>query len=105
MNYAVTGSGANPANAADFGGTFAHRPGRFRGGPDHKTLTVNVSGDTAVEPDEGFTVTLSNASGGAQITTASAAGTIRNDDTALAIAATDAAKAEGNSGTRRSRSP
>ena len=34
-----------------------------------KTITVSVSGDTTAEPDEGFSVTLSNASGGAQIAT------------------------------------
>ena len=53
--------------------------------------------------DEGFTVSLSNASGGATISTADADGTIQNDDTppppTLAIAATDANKAEGDSGT------
>jgi Ca2+-binding RTX toxin-like protein len=44
-----------------------------------KVVTINVNGDTTVEPDEGFTVTLSNPVG-ATITTATALGTILNDD-------------------------
>ncbi|MCL4206380.1 MAG: hypothetical protein KJ000_28195, partial [Pirellulaceae bacterium] len=98
-NWAVTGSGANPANAADFGGTLPSGQVSFAAGETSKTVTVNVSGDTVVEQDEAFTVTLSGASGGATITTATASGTIRNDDIALAIAAADANKFEGNSGT------
>ncbi|NCR77880.1 MAG: hypothetical protein GPI92_20970 [Microcystis aeruginosa K13-06] len=43
-------------------------------------MTVNVQGDTTVEPNETFTVTLSNATNGATITTATATGTINNDD-------------------------
>ncbi|MEA5575243.1 Calx-beta domain-containing protein [Anabaena sp. UHCC 0451] len=43
--------------------------------------TVNVQGDTTVEADENFTVTLSNPTNGATITTATAIGTIQNDDT------------------------
>jgi hypothetical protein len=66
-----------------------------------KVVTINVNGDTTVESNEGFTVTLSSPVG-ATIATATAAGTINNDDSAaaptLAIAATDATKAEGNSG-------
>jgi hypothetical protein len=52
----------------------------FAAGETSKTLTIYVSGDLAIEADEGFTVTLSNASGNAQITTAAATGTIQNDD-------------------------
>jgi hypothetical protein len=98
VNWAVTGSGANPANAADFGGTLPSGTLSFAAGETSRTITVNVTGDTLVEPDEGFTVTLSGASGGATITTATANGTIRNDDPALSIAALDANKLEGNSG-------
>ncbi|MFM5957229.1 MAG: hypothetical protein ACKOQ2_08695, partial [Dolichospermum sp.] len=42
--------------------------------------TVDVQGDTTVEPNEDFTVTLSNPTNGATITTATAIGTIQNDD-------------------------
>jgi hypothetical protein len=100
VDYAVTGSGANPADAADFGGALPSGTVTFAVGETSQVITVDVSGDTAVEPDEGFTVTLSDASGPATITTAAASGTILNDDSiTLAIAATDAEKPEGDSGT------
>jgi hypothetical protein len=47
-----------------------------------KTITVEVAGDSQVESNEGFTVQLSNASGVAQITDGTAAGTILTDDIA-----------------------
>lgn len=68
-----------------------------------KAVTVNVAADSLKEGDEGFTVTLSRPSLGLQLGVASAQGTIRNDDPApppvLAIAAADAMKPEGDSGT------
>ncbi len=63
VDYGVTGSGTNPANAADFGGTFPSGSVSFADGEVTKTITINVSGDTVFEPDESFTVTLSNPSG------------------------------------------
>ncbi len=48
-------------------------------GDTRGTITVVVNGDTDFEPNETLTVTLSNASG-ATIATASATGTIFNDD-------------------------
>jgi hypothetical protein len=43
-------------------------------------VEVSVDGDTSYEPDETFTVTLSNLVGTASLTTDHATGTIRNDD-------------------------
>ena len=97
--YAVTGSGADAADATDFGGALPSGTVSFAAGETSKVLTIDVSGDADMEADEGFTVTLSNPSGGALITTASAQGTIENDDTELAISATDAVKPEGDAGT------
>ena len=48
------------------------------------TITVNVAGDTVVELDESFTVTLSSPTG-ATITTAAASSTILNDDTVVSL--------------------
>ena len=45
-----------------------------------KTITVSVTGDFVIEPDEIFTVNLSNATG-ATIADGQAVGAIRNDDT------------------------
>ena len=88
VNWAVTGSGANPANAADFAsGVLPSNTVNFAAGDTTpKVITVNVSGDTIAEPDEGFTVTLSGASAGTTIGAASASGTILTDDL-LSIAA------------------
>jgi hypothetical protein len=80
-SYAVTGNGANPATAADFtGGALPTGTVSFAAGETSKTIAVNVAGDTAMESSEGFTLTLSNPSAGAVIGTASATGTIVNDD-------------------------
>ncbi|MCA9248043.1 MAG: hypothetical protein KDA42_13035, partial [Planctomycetales bacterium] len=100
VDYAVTGSGGSPANAADFGGAFPSGTVNFADGQTSQTITVNVSGDTTIEPNEGFTVTLSNPTGMATIATATATGTIQNDDSAgqLSLVATDAMKLEGNAG-------
>ncbi|WP_375327632.1 ELWxxDGT repeat protein [Microcystis sp. BLCC-F210] len=81
VDWAVTGSGSNPANATDFvGGLLPSGTVSFATGETSQVITVNVQGDTTVEPDENFTVTLSNATNGATITTATAIGTINNDD-------------------------
>jgi ELWxxDGT repeat protein len=104
VDWAVTGSGSNPANATDFvGGVLPSGSVSFATGETSKVITVDVQGDTTVELNENFTVTLSNATNGATITTATATGTIQNDDVAiptLAIAATSASQTEGNSGSK-----
>ncbi len=100
-NWIVAGSGANPANAADFtGGVLPSGTISFAPGETSTVITVDVAGDSAIETDEGFSVTLS-APTGATVTTAEAAAVIRNDDTqpaTLALAATAADKAEGDAG-------
>ncbi|WP_366861914.1 Ig-like domain-containing protein [Azospirillum brasilense] len=73
-------AGATP-DAADFGGTMPSGTVSFADGEATKTITILVSGDTDIEPDETFTVTLSNPSVTATaIETASASGIIRNED-------------------------
>ena len=75
VNYAVTGSGANPANAEDFS-TAAFPSGTISFAPSEtsKTITIGVRGDSSTEPNESFTVTLSN------IERSSAVGKIFEDD-------------------------
>src|SRR5205814_419313 len=51
----------------------------FAPGETTKSITVNVSGDTTVEADEAFTLTLSSPTN-ATLATATATGTIINDD-------------------------
>ncbi len=84
VNWAVTGSGSNPANATDFvGSVLPSGTVSFAAGETSKVITVDVQGDTTVELNENFTVTLSNATNGATITTATATGAIQNDDTSV----------------------
>ncbi|TWA79619.1 hemolysin type calcium-binding protein [Azospirillum brasilense] len=78
---ASDGPGGATLDAADFGGTLPSGTVSFADGETTKTITILVSGDTDIEPDETFTVTLSNPSVTATaIETASASGTIRNED-------------------------
>ena len=71
----------------------------FADGDSSATISVDISGDTDIEPNEGFVVTLFNPSVAANIATPSALGNIRNDDASVEIAATDAVRVEGDSGT------
>jgi Ca2+-binding RTX toxin-like protein len=100
VNWVVTGTGTNPANVTDFSGTFPSGTVTFAANQTSKVITVNVRGDSTIEPDENFIVTLSNPTNGGVITTATATGTIQKDDTALAIAPTNAVQTEGNSGNK-----
>jgi uncharacterized repeat protein (TIGR01451 family) len=88
MNYAVSGAAVD---AADFGGTLPSGVFTIPDTQASAVLTINVSQDSTVEPDELFTVTLSSPGGGYAITTATASSTITNDDFAadLAITVTD----------------
>jgi hypothetical protein len=80
VNWAVTGSGGNPANAADFaGGVLPSGTLNYASGDTTQTITVQVAGDVTVETDETFTVTLSSPTG-ATLGTATAVGTITNED-------------------------
>ncbi len=101
VNYAVSGSAVD---GVDFGGALPTGTVNFATGDSSKTISILVSGDTTVEPNESFAVTISNPTNGATISTSSASGTIQNDDNnqptiTLAIAATNAVQNEGNSGT------
>ncbi len=77
VNYALTSS---QADANDFVGGLPAGTLNFAAGETSKTITILVAGDLAIESDESFTLSLANASSGAEITTGTAVGTIRNDD-------------------------
>ncbi|MFO1160427.1 MAG: Calx-beta domain-containing protein [Reyranellaceae bacterium] len=98
VDWTVAGAGAHAADVIDFGGSLPSGSVTFGAGQTSKTVTVLVSGDATVEPDEGFKVVLSNASAGLTVGTAAATGTILNDDATLAVAALAASKAEGDAG-------
>jgi hypothetical protein len=71
----------------------------FAAGVNSQTISVVVNGDTKVEPNETYNVTLSGATNGATITHAQATGTIVNDDAAGSLSIGDATVTEGNNGT------
>ena len=52
----------------------------FAAGDTTKTITIDIVEDTVEEPHETFTIVLSNATQGADITDSEATGTITNDD-------------------------
>ncbi len=62
-------------------------------GANSTTVTVSVNGDTTLEPDENFTVSISNVSNGRVGATPTATGTIQNDDTA-SVSIADASEGE-----------
>ena len=67
----------------------------FAAGETSKTVTVTTDEDTTDEDNETFTLTLSNASN-AEISDATATGTIVNDDTPPVLSVADATAAEGS---------
>ncbi|MEO8353626.1 MAG: Calx-beta domain-containing protein, partial [Chthoniobacteraceae bacterium] len=73
----------------------------FNPGETSKVISVEVHGDTAIEPNETFNVSLSNPSN-AIIKTGTATGTILNDDAAppVVVSIGNGAGIEGNSGTK-----
>jgi hypothetical protein len=90
--------GAN-ADAGDFdAGQLLDGSVTFADGDTSETITVLVKGDSLVEPDEGFTITLSSPTGGATITDDTGAGTITNDDSPPIASIGDASLVEGDDG-------
>lgn len=100
VDYAVTFPD-NPlsASAADFASPLTGRV-TFAAGQTAATVTLQIAGDTMPEANEGFTVTLSNASAGGTFGDATATGTIVNDDaTPPFVTIGDVTQVEGNAGT------
>ncbi len=78
--WTVIGTGISPAESADFqGGVLPSGAVDFAAGETAKTITVNVAADDVAEADNGFTVSLSAATGAA-VATGHATGTILDDD-------------------------
>jgi predicted extracellular nuclease len=91
--------GAGNADAADFdAGQLLTGSVAFADGDTSETITILVKGDALVEPDEGFTVTLSSPTGGATITDDTGAGTVTNDDSPPIASIADTSVVEGDDG-------
>jgi hypothetical protein len=99
VNFATAdGTATTPSDYAASQGTVTFAPGETT-----KTVTVQVSGDTTVEPDETFSVNLANVTGNATIADAQGVGTIVNDDQPVVVPPSrisigDVRLAEGNAG-------
>jgi hypothetical protein len=115
-NFVVTrtgGTGAFDVHFATSDGTATTADGdyvaktgtvHFAAGVNSQIVSVQVNGDTKVEPNENFHVNLSGATNGATISHGQGTGTIVNDDAAPAAAGSvaigDAQIVEGNSGSQ-----
>ncbi len=84
VNYADAGTGT-ATSGTDYTALAASSTLTFAAGETSKTITVQVTGDTAVEANETVVINLSNATGGAGISTASGTGTITDDDLKFSI--------------------
>lgn len=96
LTWTITGSGTNPADAADFKamtGTLS-----IPAGQEQVTLVIPVQDDNVIEPREDYTVTLSNPGKGAIFAQASASSIITNDDTTGTLSIAKASQAEGSTG-------
>ncbi|MBD9402135.1 autotransporter domain-containing protein [Comamonas sp. CMM02] len=82
VNYAtINGTATAPSDYTATSGTLTFTPGQTT-----QTVTVQVNGDTTVEPDETFFVSLSNPVS-AMIARAQGVGIIFNDDSASSVSA------------------
>ncbi len=86
-----SGTFGGTADAADFGGSLPTFSGVIADGDTTATVTITVTGDTAFEPDETFTLTLTGGTNGVPGINVSlsgattATGTIANDDPAIVV--------------------
>ncbi len=86
FNWAVAGSGSHKADRSDFvGGNFASGTRTFAAGQTSLDIEIYVAGDSKLEADEQFTITLAKPSAKATLATASATGTIVNDDSGVML--------------------
>ena len=96
VDYATAdGSAVAPGDYVSATGTVTFNPGQTS-----RQAIVQVVGETAVETNEAFTISLSGPTNATLAGSGSATGTITNDDALPSITiAASAAQAEGNSGT------
>lgn len=77
VDFALT---AGDADATDFGGVLPSGTVNFAADSTEGLINIPVSGDTDIETDELFILTLSNPANGETLSPASAEGTIQDDD-------------------------
>ena len=93
VDYSMTpGSASVPGDVQDASGQLTFAPG-----DTSKTITVSVVGDLLDEPDESFSLTLTDPVN-ASITTGTGVGTILDDDDPPSVSIGDTSVTEGDSG-------
>ena len=98
VDYVITlPGGAGGADGSDVSGPLTGTV-TFLEGETSATIPFTVNGDVTNEPNETFTVALSNAQGGASIGDGNATATITNDDAPPVISIGDASHVEGDDG-------
>ncbi|MEN1681291.1 MAG: S8 family serine peptidase [Planctomycetota bacterium] len=99
IDWSVTGAGESPVDAADFvGGELPSGSVTLESGEASAPIVIPVLGDTLLELDEQFTLTIANPTFGT-LGESSVAGTIVNDDSAeVSIEPPAAPQNEGDSG-------
>jgi hypothetical protein len=97
---AVTVSYATANGTATAGSDYLAASGTvtFNAGQTSQTVYVTVYGDTAYEPNETLTLTLSNPTGGVTLNRSVATGTINNDDAQPSLSINDVSVTEGDTG-------
>ena len=95
VDYTVTAAAGDTATTADFAAVTAAATLTFSPGATTRTVTVATTQDTADEPDETFTLTLSNPSANAGISDTTATGTIDDDDAPPSLSVAPASANEG----------
>ncbi|HMG48227.1 MAG TPA: Calx-beta domain-containing protein [Allosphingosinicella sp.] len=98
VDYVITlPGGVGGADGADVSGPLTGTV-TFLQGETTASIPFTVNGDVTNEPNETFTVALSNATGGATIGDGSATATITNDDAPPTISIGDSSLVEGDDG-------
>lgn len=90
----VAGTATEGSDFTSASGTLTFAPGETS-----KSISVPVHGDWSYEPDETFTVKLSNATNATVVGAGTATMTIKNDDALIAPSYSTTGMSEGNAGT------
>ncbi len=102
IDFAIGGGGSAPAGPDDTDGVFPSGTLTFGADETTKTVTVDITGDLAPEPDETLQITLSNATNSAGtdaiIETGTATLTIGNDDDATDVGSSGKDNLKGDDG-------
>lgn len=98
VSYTIAGSGTVAANASDFSGALTGTV-TFAAGETAKLISVSVRGDTTIEQNETFSLTIRSPTSGLVIGASTAIATIVNDDAAGPNVVNGTAVAESLTGT------